>query len=257
MDPELVKAVNYAQKLLDAAIDVISAAPEHVELNPDDWARAPKVVGLTILCRSVSNFRAALLLIQQDQKLEARALVRLLYENLLWLAALKERGPEFVQDMRKDEAFNREALTQLTLELNSTQGGDVSGPAALKLRSLIKDQRQKFPQPKKLDTRKTAGEGGAEMAYFEYLRLSLDAVHCSVTALGYHLSSKRIKGKADLELSVVPRTAPAEVLSTVLHACRALIATARGADELIGFTTASATLAALETEFVSNGWLER
>jgi hypothetical protein len=257
MDPELVRAINYAQKLLDAAIDVVGVAPERIELNPDDWARDPKIVGLTILCRSISNFRAAVLLVQQEQKLEAKALVRLLYENLLWLGALRERGPEFVQDMLKDETFHRKALSELTLTLNSTQGGDVTGPGALKLRNLIKDLGRRFAQPKKLDARKTAGEGGAEMAYFEYLRLSLDAVHCSVTALGYHLSSERTKGKAVLDLSIVPRTRPAEVLSTVLHACRALIATARGADELVGFTTASVTLAALETEFVSNGWLER
>ena len=80
--------------------------------------------------------------------MEARALVRLMYENLLWLAALKERGLEFVRDMREDEASNRKALTELTLELNSTQGGDVSGPTALKLRKLIKDQSQQFPKPK-------------------------------------------------------------------------------------------------------------
>ena len=256
-DPELAKAIEYAQKLLDAAMDVVCVAPEYVELN-ENWAQDPKVVGLTILCRSISNFRAALLLVQDEhQKLEARVLVRLLYENLLWLAALKERGLDFVQDMREDEAFNRKALTELTLELNSTQGGDVSGPAALKLRNVIKDQSRKFPKPKKLSAGKTAAEGRVEMAYFEYARLSLDAVHCSVTALGYHLSSERAQEKTELVLSVVPQTAPADALSTVLHACRALIATARGADELIGFTTPSATLAALETEFVSNDWLER
>jgi hypothetical protein len=256
-DPELAKAIEYAQKLLDAAMDVISTAPEHVELNPDDWARNPKVVGLTILCRSISNFRAALLLVQQEQKLEARVLVRLLYENLLWLAALRERGSEFVKDMREDEAFNRKVLAELTLELNSTQGGDVSGPAALKLRNLIKDQSREFPKPRKLSAVKTAAEGRVEMAYFEYARLSLDAVHCSVTALGYHQSSERTQGKTELVLSIVPQTAPAVVFSTVLHACRALIATAQGADELIGFTTATSTLTALETEFLSNGWLER
>ena len=30
---EFVRAIKYAQKLLDAAIDVVGAAPEHVELN--------------------------------------------------------------------------------------------------------------------------------------------------------------------------------------------------------------------------------
>ena len=113
------------------------------------------------------------------------------------------------------------------------------------------------PNPKKLNARETAVDGAVELAYCEYIRLSLDAVHCSVTALGHHLSGEHTPGKSELELSVVPRTTPDEELSTVLHACRALIAAARDADELIGGTTATATLVALETEFVGNGWLER
>jgi hypothetical protein len=116
----------------------------------------------------------------------------------------------------------------------------------------MRDQSQHFPKPKKLNARETAAVGGVEMAYHAYVRLSLDAVHCSVTALGYHLSSEPTP-----ELSVVPSAPPGDALSTVLHSCRALITTARSADELIGSTPASATLAALEAGFVSNGWLER
>lgn len=90
MDPELVRTINYSQKLLDAATDVVGAAPECVEPN-QNWARDPKIVGLT-MCRSISNFRAAVLLVQHEQALEAKALVRLLYENLLWLAACENVG---------------------------------------------------------------------------------------------------------------------------------------------------------------------
>jgi hypothetical protein len=81
MDPELEKSIQYAQKLLDAAINVVGAA--RVELDKS-WARNPKVVALGLLCRSISNFRAALLLTQQGHVMEARVLVRCLYENLLW-----------------------------------------------------------------------------------------------------------------------------------------------------------------------------
>jgi transposase len=56
----------------------------------------------------------------------------------------------------------------------------------------------------------------------EYMRLSLDAVHCSVTALGRHLSSEPVEGGAALTVSVEARTSPAELLGTVEHACRAL-----------------------------------
>jgi hypothetical protein len=50
-------------------------------------------------------------------------------------------------------------------------------------------------------------------------------------------------------VSVVPRTAPDEGLSTVLHASRALMGAAVGANELLGITTESHKLAAVVTEF--------
>jgi hypothetical protein len=73
-------------------------------------------------------------------------------------------------------------------------------------------------------------------------------------ALGRHLSSERTEIKSELTVSVIPHTPPAEVLSTVLHACRALMGVAVGANELVGFTTATPALAELVTEFEKNGW---
>jgi hypothetical protein len=250
-DTELTKAIDYAEKLLSAATDVVGTS--HVDLD-QTWARNPKVVALTILCRSISNFRASLHLVQQEQALEARVLVRLLYENLLWLAALKERGAAFVQDMREDEAFNRKALAETTLKLTAKHGADVDGPDALKLRSLVKELQQQFPKTKKLQAGKTAADSLVGITYAEYGRLSLDAVHCSVTALGRHVWSEQTDIGIELVVSVAPRTLPGEVLSTVLHGCRALMGAAVAANELVGFTAATASLAALMEEFEINGW---
>jgi folylpolyglutamate synthase/dihydropteroate synthase len=127
MDAELGKAIEYSQRLLDAAIAVVGAS--HVELN-ESWARDPKVVALTILCRSISNFRAAVRLVQQQQVLEARAIVRMLNENLLWIGALRERGSAFVQEMIADDAHNRKALAELTLKMTGKHGGDVNAEGA-------------------------------------------------------------------------------------------------------------------------------
>jgi hypothetical protein len=253
--PEMVKALRYSQKLLTAVLELIGVAFERVKLHEinQNGTRDPKIVGLTILCRSISDFRAAILLVQLDQALEATALVRLLYENLLWIAALQERGLEFVADMRADEVFSKRALGELLLEFSD----DVSAPAALELRTTIKDLGRQFPKRKKLHARKTAAEGPVERAYYDYAKRSLNAVHCSVTALGRHLSTEHIDGKSMLKLSIVPRTAPDEVLSTVLHACRTLMSTALVADELTGCTISNAPLMALYTEFESNGWRDR
>ena len=84
MDPETAKAIEYGEGLLAAAIDLVGDAK--VDLD-EQWARHPHVVALTILCRTICNFRASLRLAQDRQVVEARALVRLMYENLLWLNA--------------------------------------------------------------------------------------------------------------------------------------------------------------------------
>src|SRR5690349_4709188 len=96
---ETARAVDYSERLMSVAIDV--AATAKVELN-ENLVRDPKIVALTILCRSISNFRAALILAQKRHVMEARALIRGLYENLLWIGALHQRGLDFVQDMLKD-----------------------------------------------------------------------------------------------------------------------------------------------------------
>ena len=103
MNSETAKAIEYGQRLLDAAIDLVSNAK--VELD-DQWARHPQVVALTILCRTICNFRASLRLAQDEQVVEARALVRLMYENVLWLNMVRVRGAKFVEEMRQDEFAN-------------------------------------------------------------------------------------------------------------------------------------------------------
>jgi hypothetical protein len=251
---EIAKAKEYAQKLLDTAIGVAGAA--HVELTPQ-FARDPKVVAVAILCRAISNFRASILLVAHENTLEARVIVRLIYENLLWLSALRERGHAFVEDMLNDEAFNRTALSQLTLRLTAKHGADVNQPDALVLRSIINEMEKKFPGKKKLHANSTAALGVTELAYIEYQRLSLDAVHCSLTALGRHLSTERSENRTELEVSVVPRTPSIEALSTILHACFALTGVAVGTNEMLGFTPKSDELMTRANEFDENGWRAR
>jgi hypothetical protein len=140
MDAESTKAIQYSEKLMSAAIDVVGAAK--VELT-QDFARDPKIVALTILCRSISNFRAAMLLVQQRHIVEAKALGRCLYENLLWMGALRERGLDFVQEMLKDEGFNGQSLGKLTLRLSTKHGADVNSLYSLTLRRYHQRHRKK------------------------------------------------------------------------------------------------------------------
>lgn len=246
MDVETTKAIDYSEKIISIAIEVVGAA--QVELG-QEGARSPKVVGLAILCRSISNFRAAILLLQQDHVMEARSLTRCLYENLLWIGALRERGADFVQDMLNDEALNRQSLGELTLRLSKTHDVDINTLDNLILRSIIKDIGKAFPARKKLNARKTAAKGSVEAAYTQYAMLSLDGVHCSVTALGRHLRREQVaENHTELVMSVEAATSNKEILSTIFLLCHAMIGVAVGTNEILGFTTASPKLSAVEVE---------
>jgi hypothetical protein len=171
------------------------------------------------------------------------------------VGALRERGPAFVKDMMHDEAFNRKVLVELTLKISRKHGSEMSEPESLQLRDIVKKLAKQFPNTKKLRASKTAAVGAVETAYVEYLALSLDAVHCSVTALGRHLSSEWTESKSELTVHAEARTTPVEQLQTVLHACRTLMGVAVGANELLGFTNVTAELGSLVTEFEKNGWV--
>jgi antitoxin HicB len=250
-DPETAKAIEYGQRLVNAAIDLVGDAK--VELD-DQWARHPHVVALTILCRTICNFRASLRLVQVEQVVEARTLVRLMYENVLWLNMVRVRGAEFVEEMRQDEFANRKALAQLTMELTGRHGGDVDAPDALKLRSILKDLRTAHPEAAQLQAQAVAADGELETIYFEYRKFSLDAVHCSVTALGRHLSGEHGVGNSELTLSVIPSSPPEEILNTIMHANHALLCAAVGANELVRCESLKAVLSGLWAEFKANGW---
>jgi hypothetical protein len=251
MDPEITKAIEYGERLLATAIDLVGDAK--VDLD-EQWARHHHVIALTILCRTICNFRASLHLAQDRQVVEARTLVRLMYENLLWLNAVKERGTEFVKEMVEDEAANREKLAKLTMEVAGRHGGDVSAPDALKLRSIIKTLRTDHPEPKQLKAKAVAADGKLEMVYYEYRRFSLDAVHCSVTALVRHVSGEHSDSRSELVLSVIPNTPPKEVLDTVMHANHALLCAAIGVNEFVQCDSSNAALSRLWDEFKANGW---
>jgi hypothetical protein len=100
---------------------------------------------LTLLCRSISNFRAALILVRENNVLEACILNRCLYEKELWIAALRERGVEFLEEMRSDEAHARRSLAQLTLEISGRHGADVDNEGVMILCGILNDLSRRFP----------------------------------------------------------------------------------------------------------------
>jgi hypothetical protein len=245
---QMTKAFSFAERLLGAALDVVGAAQVTLDKN---WARNPKIVGLTLLTRSLTNFRAAMILLKNRHvhMVEARVLARCIYENLIWIGALRERGSDFVNEMLSDEAANRAALGELALKISTRLGADANDENGLVLRGHINATKEKLPGSKKLHIDKLAENTVVGSIYVEYSRLSLEAVHCSITALGRHLERETIEDGYVLTVNVHPDPRPDEILNTLVHLSRGLLWTAITSNELLGFTSISTRLGQLADEF--------
>jgi hypothetical protein len=252
MDPEDQKVLQYADDLYRVAMAVLAAAEVTIQGR---WNRDPKVVGLTILSRSLSIFKSALLLVRADQILEAKMLARPMYENLLWIAALRERGASFVEEMVEDDALSRRSLAQTTVKLTTQHGRDPNSPGELVLREIIRELAKTYEDPRKLHADKVAAMGAVELYYVDYTQLSLDSLHCSITALGPHISSKQISDtETVVTITVEPELNKKEQLRTIRRLCKTLMGVAITANELVGYTTASPRLSGAVREFEKNGW---
>jgi hypothetical protein len=246
------KVLQFADKLYGSATNVAGAANIQIDNN---WKRDPRVMAVTILCRTLSTFKAALVLVRANQVIEARMLARPLYENCLWIAALREQGSKFVEAMVEDDALNRKTLAQITMKLSAQHGADVNNEGAQLLRQFIRQLADTYKDSKKLHADKVAAMGAIELHYVDYTQLSLDPLHCSMTALGRHVRSERLsETKTMVDISVEPRLHADETAKTVRLLCRAAMAVAIAANELLGNTSAGGQLTTAVEEFDRLGW---
>jgi Family of unknown function (DUF5677) len=252
---DIQEALQFAGKLYASAMNVVAASNIQVD---NKWNRDPRVMSVTILCRTLSTFKAAIVLVRANQVMEARMLARPLYENCLWIAALREQGSKFVEAMVEDDALNRKALAQITMKLTAQHGADVNNEGAKVLRQFIRELAETYKDPKKLHADKVAAMGVIELHYIDYTRLSLDPLHCSVTALGRHVKNDHLsETKTEVNISVEPRLHGDETVQTIRLLCRPLMAVAITANELVGGTTAGGQLTTAVEEFERLGWTNR
>jgi transcriptional regulator with XRE-family HTH domain len=248
MTPAEREGIQFAEDLLGVAIDLVGAS--RIEIT-GEGARDPKIVALTLLCRTITNFRNAIVMVREEAIIEARTLVRLCYENLLWVAAIHARGAEFIKEMQLDEAASRKALGELSLKFANPETRDDT--AGRVIRAELKRIAARWPRPSKFRVNKVAAVGVLERSYLSYARLSLDAVHPSLMALSRHLTFEQETDGRYLTLSVVPPLKPRERLDTIDEACSALMGVCVAVNELLGGTNASDALRAIVEKFWDQG----
>jgi hypothetical protein len=191
-------------------------------------------MAVTILCRGLSTFKAALILVRANQVMEARMLARPLYENCLWIAALREQGSKFIKAMKDDDALNRKMLAHTTMELGRKHGADMNNEGVQRRRQFIREIKTKYKDAEKLHADKVAAMGVLGLYYVDYTRFSLDPLHCSLTALRRHVKSERLsETKTEVTISVEPRLYADETAKTIRHLCHPMMAVAVAANELL------------------------
>jgi hypothetical protein len=69
-----------------------------------DTSSNPKVYALALLLRTINNFGAMRVLLEQGFIVEARTMARCCYENLFWIGGLTGKGEKFVEQIIKAHA---------------------------------------------------------------------------------------------------------------------------------------------------------
>jgi hypothetical protein len=141
------------------------------------------------------------------------------------------------------------------MKLTAQHGGDMNNQGALLLRQIIREIADTCKDLKKLHASDVAATGVVGLYYLDYTRLSLDSLHCLVTALGCHIRSDHVsENQTIVDISVEPQLHNNETAKTVHHLCRAVMAVAIAANELLGNTSAGGQLTTAVLEFDRLGW---
>lgn len=189
----------------------------------------PKVLSLTLLLRSVNNFAAMRALLREGFIVEARTVVRSIYENLFWLAALSKKGEEFVAGVVGHDGDTRLKRGRELLSWAKKQTGPLNFEE--KLGDVLKDLSDNQKKTFDVGYKSSADAGGLGDGYIIYRVLSTDSAHPSATSLSRHLSDDPQSGALTFHGS--PISEDGEHVDTLELASSALLGVCVAANELL------------------------
>lgn len=196
-----------------------------------------KVLALTLLARTISNVKGAILLLDAKRVVEARTITRSVFENLYWIIGLAEEGDAFVRKMRDDEMNHRRAQGQNIFAADIALEAEVGD----QLRDYLRGNKKQFEKAKSLSPKQVAQiRSDFEKTYIFYGQLSSDAAHPSVTALNrYVVPETHPEGGG---IDVEPVVSDHELAETFEYLCMAAIGVCVAANQIIGGTPGAAAL---------------
>jgi hypothetical protein len=186
----------------------------------------PTYLALTLLARTISNLKGALILLDARRIVEGRIITRSCLENLYWTIALAEKGDAFVQQMRDDELGHRKATGQAIFANEENLDREVEERLRTTMRDLNKNPLKTL-SPKAV----AAIHNAFERTYIFYSQLSSDAAHPSVTALHRYVVSGTPDGAG---FDVEPLVRAEEIAETFEYLSMACLGVCVAVNQVIG-----------------------
>ena len=248
MSSESIVATSYRERLYsicdrldENVLDIIGQADLTVtERGMVD----PKVLSLSLLSRTLSNFRGLTVLIKERKVVEARVLARCCFENLFMVGGLHAQRAEFAKRMVEDDQAGRKGRIKFALETET-----VFETLSTELQVSVKDRVEMFKNAPKvgfLNPKNASEVGPFKDAYMAYSQFSGDAAHPTITALSRHWSLRERNDTA--YFNAQPEPSEDELNQTLEMAAIAFISVAAVVNEIVGCTEAGKKLPGLNHE---------
>lgn len=206
-------------------------ATADVKITPKGFAD-PSFLALALLARTASNLKAALILLDARQIVEARTITRCCLENLYWVIGLAEDGDKFVKQMRDDELSHRRTIGQAIFAGDYTLDQQVEQ----RLRDQMRDLNRNGFVTKMLNPKSVAGiREDFKQTYIFYSQLSSDSAHPSVSALNRYVVSRNHSEGPGFDTEPVVR--PAEIEETYEYLSMAALGVCVAVNQIIGGTS--------------------
>jgi Family of unknown function (DUF5677) len=223
----LTRWIELAAKT-EALAQRLLAEAERIEQH--DPRIGVKLSGLAVLCRTLKNFAAMRLLLENEMLVEARTMVRCCYENLFWIGGLVSKGRTFLEQMAADNDITSKVIG------NELLAWDKAHPPNYDRQDEFEayvEELNRMPKAQKIGLKTEAEKAGLKEAYIVYRMLSRDAAHPSaVTTLGRHVREEEDGGLALSDSSMWLDST--EDVDTWELGCSSLIAACDGVNELLG-----------------------
>jgi hypothetical protein len=218
-------------------------------LESEAGTKDPKVVALTLLARTMGNFQAAVLLLDNGHIVEARAMARCCWENMFWIASLEKKGDEFIKAMELDDAASRMKRANGLLEWSKAQNQKYD--FAERLETFRKGYKEEHGKPDSINHKQAADDGGVGQGYIIYRELSGDAAHPSATSLSRHVTWDGEGDTAQFTVHALPVDEPGAADDALELACNPLLVVCVAANEIVGGVEAGERLTKLFEDFTA------